>query len=176
MWVERRRDEAQPAHGLDADGDPEEGRAAVELLPLADGEQRRHDHRAGMDRAAFEGVVEILAVNRGAVDERGRGRRKCGGVADGRARPLVVAAGERDLDVILVARGDGETDDVDQKLRAFLPHRRGQPRGIERADLLRQMLGNGGFGQRVGNHGHVFLAIEGGDGMSPQIPARSSIC
>ena len=129
-----------------------------------------------MDRAAFKGVIEILAVNRRAVNERGGGRGKCVGVADRRARPLVIAAGERDLDVILIARGDCETDDVDQKLHAFLPHGRGQARGIERADLLRQMLGNGGFGQRVGNHVHGSLAINGGDGMSPEIPARSSVC
>ena len=73
---ERRRHEAQPAHGLDADGDAEERRAAVELLPLADREHRRHDHRAGMDRAAFERVVEILAVDRRAVDDRGGRRAK----------------------------------------------------------------------------------------------------
>ena len=95
---ERRRHEAQPAHGLDADGDAEEGGAAVELLPLADGEHRRHDHRTGMDRAAFKRVVEILAMDRRAVNERGGSRRKRSGVADRRARPLVVAAGQRDLD------------------------------------------------------------------------------
>ena len=74
------------------------------------------------------------------------------GVTDRRARPVIVAAGERDLDVILIARGDGETDDVDQKLYAFLPHGRGQARGIERANLFRQMLGNGGFGEVTGCH------------------------
>ena len=93
---ERRRHETQPAHGLDADGDAEQRGAAVELLPLADGKQRRHDDRAGMDRAAFERVVEILAVDGGAVYERGGRRGKRAGVTDRGARPVVVAAGERD--------------------------------------------------------------------------------
>ena len=77
------------------------GRRAV---ALAGRQHRRHDHRAGMHRAALEGVVEILAVARGAVDERGARRAQRAGVADRGAGPVVVAAGERRLDVILVAR------------------------------------------------------------------------
>ena len=69
-----RRDQAEPAHQLDADRDAFERGLAVDAVALADGEHRRHDHRAGVDRAALEGVVEILAVGRGAVDE-GRARR-----------------------------------------------------------------------------------------------------
>ena len=81
---ERRRDEAEPAHGLDADRDAEQRRAAVELVPLAGRQHRRHDHGAGMHRPALERVVEILAVDRGAVDERGAGGgRAC---AHGRSR------------------------------------------------------------------------------------------
>ena len=50
---------------------PSNAALAVRLVPLAGGEHRRHDHRAGMHRPAFEGVVEILAMRRRAVDEGG---------------------------------------------------------------------------------------------------------
>ena len=40
-------------------------------------------------------------------------------VADRGAGPVVVPAGERGLDVVLVARGDAEPDDVDQQVLAF---------------------------------------------------------
>ena len=44
---------------------------AGEAALLGQGEHRRHDHGAGMDRPALEGVVEILAMRGRAVDERG---------------------------------------------------------------------------------------------------------
>ena len=81
----------EPAHGLDADRDAEQRRGAVRLVALAGRQHRRHDHRAGMHRAALEGVVEILAMRRGAVDEGGAGGAQRAGVADRRARPVVVA-------------------------------------------------------------------------------------
>ena len=76
----RRRHGAEPAHGLDADGDAEKRRVAIQIVPLAGRQHRRHDDRTGMDWAALEGVVEILAVDRGAVDQR------CGGGAKAYAR------------------------------------------------------------------------------------------
>ena len=110
--------------------------------------------RAGMHRAAFEGVVEILAMRGGAVDEGGARRAQRAGVADRRARPVVVAAGERALDVVLVARGDAEPDHVDQQVLAFLPDRRRQRIGAQRSDALGQMLRDGNLGKlRV--HGQV---------------------
>ena len=98
-------------------------RGAVGLVTLAGRQHRRHDHRAGMHRAALEGVVEILAVGGGAVDESGAGRAQRAGMADRRAGPVIVAAGERALDIVLVARGDAKPDDVDQQILAFRPHR-----------------------------------------------------
>ena len=104
----------EPAHTLGADRDAEQRRGAVRSVALAGRQHRRHHHRAGMHRAALEGVVEILAMRGGAVDEGGAGRAQRAGMADRGARPVVVAAGERGLDVILVARGDAEAGDVDQ--------------------------------------------------------------
>ena len=117
------------------------------IVPLASRQHRRHDDRAGMDRAAFERVVEILAVDRGAVDQGCGGGRERAPVTDGGARPVIVAAGQRSFHIVFVARGDGEADHVDQQILALGPHRLGQARHIERANLLRQMLGNGGFGK-----------------------------
>ena len=68
-------------------------------------------------------------------------------MTDGGARPIVIAAGQRSFHIVFVARGDGEADHVDQQILALGPHGIGQARHIERANLLRQMLGNGGLGK-----------------------------
>ena len=146
---ERRRDQTQAAHGFDADGDAEKHRLPVALVPFAGGQHRRHDHRAGMDRATFEGVVEILAMDRGAVDQS-----RCGGgqrarVPDRGARAIVVARREHAFDVVLVARRDGEPDPINQQLLAFAPHRLRQ---LKRGDALRQCFGDGGLGEGGGSH------------------------
>ena len=73
---------------------------------LAGSQDRRHDHRAGMHRATFEGIIEILAMRRGAVDEGGARRIQCALVPDRRARAVIVATRQRASDVVLVARGD----------------------------------------------------------------------
>ena len=134
----------QPAHRLGADRDAEQRRGAVGLVPLAGRQHRRHHHRAGMHRPALEGVVEILAMRGGAVDESGAGRTQRAGVADRRAGPVVVAAGERALDVILVARGDAEAGNVDQQILAFRAHGGGQLRRVERDDARGQLFGDRG--------------------------------
>jgi hypothetical protein len=67
-----------------------------------------------MDWAALERIVEILAMNRGAVDQsRGDGRERAR-MSDRGAWPIIVASREHALRVVFVARGDGEADDVDQ--------------------------------------------------------------
>ena len=82
---------AQAAHDLDADRNAEQ---RLSPCPVYERLRRRlvapsrHDHGAGMHRPAFEGVVEILAMRRGAVDEGGAGGTQRAGVADRRARPV----------------------------------------------------------------------------------------
>ena len=80
---------------------PDERRWAVRPVALAGREHRRHDHRAGMHRTALERIVEILAVDRRAVDQRGGGGAQGARMTDRRARAVVVAAVERRRDVIL---------------------------------------------------------------------------
>ena len=149
---ECRRDGAEPAHGLDADSDAKKRGTSIQVVTLAGRQHRRHDDRAGMNRTAFERVVKILAMDRGAIDQS----RGCSGertaVADRRARPIIVAAGKRGFHIVFVARRNGEPDHVDQQILALSPHRIGQARRIERANLLRQMLGNGGLGKLAGCH------------------------
>ncbi len=137
----------KPAHRLGADRDAEQRRGAVRLVALAGRQHRRHHHRAGMHRAALEGVVEILAMRRGAVDESGAGRAQRAAVADRRARPVVVEAGKRGFDVILVARGDAKTDHVDQQVLAFGADGGRQRLGIERDDARGELFGDGNFGK-----------------------------
>ena len=83
---------------------PSSADGAIGIVALASREHRRHDHGAGMHRTALEGVVEILAVRGGAVDEGGAGRAHRARMADRGAGAFVVPAGERGLDVVLVAR------------------------------------------------------------------------
>ena len=73
---ERRRHSAEPAHGFDADGDAAKRGTAIQIVPFASRQHRRHDDRAGMNGTAFERVVKILAMDRRAVDQR------CGGGAE----------------------------------------------------------------------------------------------
>ena len=75
-------------------------------MPFAGRQHRRYDHRAGVDRTALERVVEILTMRRGAVDEGGARRAEGARMTDRRAWAFIVAAGERALDVVLVARGN----------------------------------------------------------------------
>ena len=127
---------------------PSSAARAVRIVPLAGREHRRHDHRAGMHRAALEGVVEILAMRRGAVDEGGAGRAHGARVADRGAGAVVLPAGERGLDVVVVARGDAEA----RRRRSAGPRRcartaAGSLPASSAAMRFAEMLGDGGFGQ-----------------------------
>ena len=100
-WVETRlvhrlrHDQAQPANRLDPDGDAEQRRGARKLLLLGGGQHGRHDDGAGMHGPALEGVVEVLAVGRRAVDERRAGGAERPRVADGGRRAGIRPGGER---------------------------------------------------------------------------------
>ena len=82
----------EPAQGLDTHRDAEPRSRTVAAEALARGEHRRHDDRAAVHRAAFERVVEVLAVRRGAVDQGGVLGAERLGVTDRRARPAGVDA------------------------------------------------------------------------------------
>ena len=142
-----RHHEAQPAKHFGADGNADQRHAPVGIVPLAGREHGRHDDSAGMHRAALKRVVKILAMRGGAVDEGSTGRRQRAGVADRGAGTVIVAAGKRAPDVVLVPRGDAEADDIDQQILAFARGRsRKRPR-LQRDDLLRERFGDGDFGQ-----------------------------
>src|SRR4029077_5907859 len=141
-----RHHEAEPAQHLDAYRGAAQRFGAVPVVPLAGREHRRHHHGAGMHRPAFEGVVGILAMRRGAVDQRRAPGTQRARMADRGARPVIVAGCERRLHVILAARGHAEADHVDGEIDAFFAHRR---RHIERGDALGQLLGDGDCGKRA---------------------------
>ena len=65
-----RRNQREPAHQLRPDHDAAQEILPAAPLPLAGGEHGRDDDGAGMDGAALERVVVILAMGGGAVDER----------------------------------------------------------------------------------------------------------
>ena len=142
-----RRDQAEPAHDLDADRDAFERGLAAKAVSLADRQHRRNDHRAGMHRPALERVVEILAMRRGAVAEgRARGA-QCTFMADCGAGSVFVPARQRAADIVLVARGDAETDDVDQRFLAFRSRGGRERSGVDGHDTLSELFGNGNVGK-----------------------------
>ncbi len=147
------RDQPEPAHGLDPHRNAGKRRGAVGPVALAGRKHGGHDDRAGMHRAALEGVVEILAVNGGAVHQRRAGGAQGAGMADHGAGTVVVAAGERRLHIVFVAAGEAEADDVDGEVLALRPHRRRQPRGIDGKDAFGELFGDGDGGKRFGHGG-----------------------
>ena len=79
-------------------------------------------------------------------------------MADRRAGPVIVEAGERALDVVLVARGEAKADDVDQKILAFAAHGGGQLGSIKAGDGGGQLLGDRRrrvHGRRAPNFGRL---------------------
>ena len=103
-------------------------------MTLARRQHRRNDDRAGVYRAALEGVVEVFAV--GARSRSRRRRRPSSWCVHGRrrARTLVVPAGHRSLDVVLVARGRQQpTTSISRSSHLPAPRRK----RIERVDLWR---------------------------------------
>ena len=72
--------------GHDADEQP----VAAESFALARGQDRGNNDRARMHRAALERVVEIFAVRRRAVDERGAKSIESTGVTERRARAAAI--------------------------------------------------------------------------------------
>ena len=127
-------DQAQAADGLDADRDAEQHLLAVETLLLGDGEHGRHDDGTGVHGSALEGVVEVLAVGRGAVDEgRTRGAEVLQ-VADGGRGAGIGPGGERGLHVVGAAGDHAQADDVDEQALAGVADCRRQSRRVEGGD------------------------------------------
>jgi len=101
----------------------------------------------GMYRPTLKGVVKILAMGRGAVDEGRAGRRQRARMSDRGARAVIVAACERASHIVFVARSDAEPDNVDQKIFALACGRGWKSAGLQGGDLRCQCLGNGGLRQ-----------------------------
>ena len=72
-----------------------------------------------MHGATLKCIVKVLAMRRRAIDEGSTGRTQTACMTDGRAWSIVVAAGQRTLDVVLVASGHAKTDHVDQQIFAL---------------------------------------------------------
>src|SRR5262245_32972050 len=116
-------------------------------MPFAGRKHRRHDDRARVHRAALKGVVEVLAMRGSAIDEGGACSAEPTRMADCRAVTLVIAPGKRALDVVLLARGNTEAGNIDQKLHALFVQRLRQLVGAEHGNRCGQMLGDRGGGK-----------------------------
>src|SRR5262252_3631881 len=116
---------------------------------LARGEHRRNDHRARVHRPAFEGVVEILAVGRGAVDHRGVFGVEGAGVADRGAAAAVVDARDQCPYVVGGAGGHAQAGHVDQQIFAARADLRRKGIRRDHSSAVDQLLSDGLRHQRT---------------------------
>src|SRR5207248_3403270 len=143
-------DEARAAHELDAYRDAGERVHALQLVSFRHRQYGRHDHRTGVHRAAFERVVEILAVRGRAVDERGAGRVERARMGDCGTAACALPACDGRAYVVRPARGDAKTGHVYHELL-----RRLAEIGRRRARALNargELLGNGGIRSQARNY------------------------
>ena len=141
------RHQAQAAHDFATHGDAARDVAAGEPVLLGRGEHRRDDHGAGVHRAAFEGVVVVLAVRGGAVAQRRGGDVEAAGMTDQRARTGFRARAQRGLHVVAVARGHAQAGDVHQHGVAHRRHGGGK-RWRHAGERGRELLRDGKFRER----------------------------
>jgi len=135
--------QAQAADRLDPRRDALERGAAIGALLLGDRQHRRHDHRARVHRPPFEGVIEILAVGGGAIDERGPDGVDGAGMPDRRCGTCREARSQDRADIVALPRGNAEPDHIEDERLRHRPHSRRQRPRIERRDALGQHLGDG---------------------------------
>jgi hypothetical protein len=93
-----------------------------------------------MHGRALEGVVVVLAMGGGAVDQRRPRDVEAAAMAEGGAAPLFGPGPQRRPDIVLIARGDRQADMIQQRVAGGAPHRRGdrlvrKPRGPGGEDL-----------------------------------------
>src|SRR3546814_8909147 len=84
-------------------------------MVLGGGQHGGDDHGADTDRRALQGVVEVLAVDRDAVDQRGTGGVEGAALAERGAGAVAVPAVDYLLNIGLVARGKAEAGGIDQR-------------------------------------------------------------
>src|SRR5687768_2541170 len=100
------RHEAEAAQQLCARDDAKQEPRAVEAFALTGRQHRRHDDRSRMHGTALERVVVILAVGRGAVDERRAERVEPAGMTERRTRAVAIHGRQGCCDVLLATRSE----------------------------------------------------------------------
>jgi hypothetical protein len=140
-----RRNQAEPARHLAADGDTGEHFGAGKPVPLGGGQHGGYDHSAGMNRPAFERIVVVFAVSGSAVHEHGVRRRESPRVAERRTSLAGVQAGEHRSHIVGVAGGQAEAGDVQHQAPAGVADVCRQCLAPDRAGCTRQVLGNCAF-------------------------------
>src|SRR5260370_11918041 len=98
-----------------------------------------------MHWTTLEGIVEILAMRGGAVDEGGTRGSQHTPVADRGAWAVIVPAAKRAFDIILVARGDAQADDIDQQILAFARGCRRKPARLHPTDFFSNRFAHARF-------------------------------
>jgi hypothetical protein len=135
-----RHDEAQTAEHFGPNRNAYQRRPSVGIVALAGGQNRRHDHRAGVNRAALESIVEILAMRGGAIDKGRATRSQRALMADHCARAIIFPTRKRAGDIIFVAGGDTQADHIDQEIFAFALGQGGQRIWFHADDFVGQQF------------------------------------
>ncbi len=142
-----RRDQCEAAEQLDAGGDAEQQAVTTQPFALGDRQDRRDDHGPGMDRAALEGVVVILAMRGGAVQERGAEGIEIAAMTEHGAGAAAIDRLERRGDIGLVARGDAKPGHVEHELARGLDRGRRDVPGFQSGQPFGNRLADGGHGR-----------------------------
>ena len=111
------------------------------------------DDGAGMDRGALEGVVVILAMGGGPVDQRGARHVQAAGLADG-GDAAAFACAENRLHVIQTPRPQAQPGHVEQRLRRLFTDRAGDIIGVECGGPGGELFGDGATRRRQAGVAH----------------------
>ena len=109
------RDHTHAANDFAADRNADADIRTAQLMSLGGGENGRHDHRARVCRAAFECVIEIIAMCSSAVAECRHAQTAPFGLADHGAATRLIGRNKGGLHKIRLACRNANTRDVNQQ-------------------------------------------------------------
>ncbi len=99
------RHKTHAAHELNAYRDPAHDGISIQTALLGNGKYGGNNDRAGMHRTPFEGIIVILAMRGGAIDQCRIIGAEASLMTDSRRGAILDRARARGSHIILVARG-----------------------------------------------------------------------
>ena len=115
-----RRHQAEAAEQFDTGGDADQQPLTAQPLTLAGRHHGGQDHGPGMDRTTLEGIVEILPMGGGAVDQRGAETIEAAAMAERRAGTAAIDRRQGGRDIVFTTRGNAQSCHVEKQLACHL--------------------------------------------------------